>query len=197
MGLASPPIDLEARAGEILFIVGGNGSGKSTLLKALTGLYHPQSGSITMDDTLLNQENATWYRSHFSAVFSEYHLFDRLYGLADVPAERVHELLRLMQLSDKTAFENGRFTTLDLSHGQKKRLGLLVALLENRPILVLDEWAADQDPPFRRYFYEELLPQLKQQGKTIIAVTHDDKYFDRADRVVKMEYGGFVPSGKL
>lgn len=188
------PVDLEARAGEILFIVGGNGSGKSTLLKALTGLYHPQSGSITLDGTQLNQDNSAWYRSHFAAVFSEYHLFDRLYGLADVPAERVKELLAIMQISDKTAFENGRFTTLDLSHGQRKRLALLVALLEDRPILVLDEWAADQDPPFRRYFYEELLPSLKREGKTIIAVTHDDKYFAIADRVVKMEYGGFVPA---
>lgn len=186
------PIDLEVFAGEILFIVGGNGSGKSTLLKTLTGLYHAQSGAITMDDTLLTQETATWYRSHFCAVFSEYHLFDKLYGLREVPVERVNELLRLMQLADKTAFVNGRFTTLELSHGQRKRLALLVAMLEDRPILVLDEWAADQDPPFRRFFYEELLPQIKAQGKTIIAVTHDDKYFDLADRVVKMEYGEFV-----
>jgi putative ATP-binding cassette transporter len=187
------PVDLEARAGEILFIVGGNGSGKSTLLKALTGLYHPQSGSITLDDTLLAQDSAVWYRSHFAAVFSEYHLFERLYGLYDVAPERVRELLATMQISDKTAFENGRFTTLDLSHGQRKRLALLVAILEDRPILVLDEWAADQDPPFRRYFYEELLPSLKREGRTIIAVTHDDKYFGMADRVVKMEYGEFVP----
>lgn len=189
------PIDLEVTAGELLFIVGGNGSGKSTLLKALTGLYHPQSGSVTMDDTLVSAETATWYRSHFAAVFSEYHLFDRLYGLGDVPAARVSELLTLMQISHKTAYENGRFTTLDLSHGQRKRLALLVALLEDRPILVLDEWAADQDPPFRQFFYETLLPQLKREGKTIIAVTHDDKYFALADRVVKMEYGEFVPYG--
>lgn len=188
------PIDLEARAGEILFIVGGNGSGKSTLLKALTGLYHPQSGSITLDGTLLAQDSAVWYRSHFAAVFSEYHLFERLYGLYDVAPERVRELLATMQISDKTAFENGRFTTLDLSHGQRKRLALLVAILEDRPILVLDEWAADQDPPFRRYFYEELLPSLKREGRTIIAVTHDDKYFGMADRVVKMEYGEFLPA---
>jgi putative ATP-binding cassette transporter len=187
------PVDLEVNAGEMLFIVGGNGSGKSTLLKALTGLYHPQSGAVTMDETLVSPETATWYRSHFAAVFSEYHLFDRLYGLADVPAARVTELLSLMEISHKTAYENGRFTTLDLSHGQRKRLALLVALLEDRPILVLDEWAADQDPPFRQFFYETLLPQLKREGKTIIAVTHDDKYFALADRVVKMEYGSFVP----
>jgi putative ATP-binding cassette transporter len=187
------PIDLEITAGEMLFIVGGNGSGKSTLLKAMTGLYHPQSGSVTMDGKLVVPETATWFRSHFAAVFSEYHLFDRLYGLGDVPLARVNELLELMQISHKTAYENGRFTTLDLSQGQRKRLALLVALLEDRPILVLDEWAADQDPPFRKYFYETLLPQLKSQGKTIIAVTHDDKYFGLADRVVKMEYGAFVP----
>jgi len=187
------PIDLDITAGEMLFIVGGNGSGKSTLLKAMTGLYHPQSGAVTMDDTLVSSETATWYRSHFAAVFSEYHLFERLYGLGDVPIERVNELLNLMQISHKTAYENGRFTTLDLSHGQRKRLALLVALLEDRPILVLDEWAADQDPPFRQFFYETLLPQLKREGKTIIAVTHDDKYFPLADRVVKMEYGAFVP----
>lgn len=187
------PIDLEITAGEMLFIVGGNGSGKSTLLKAMTGLYHPQSGSVTMDDTLVSAETATWYRSHFAAVFSEYHLFDRLYGLGDVPAARVSELLALMEISHKTAYENGRFTTLDLSHGQRKRLALLVALLEDRPILVLDEWAADQDPPFRQFFYETLLPRLKREGKTIIAVTHDDRYFGLADRVVKMEYGAFVP----
>ncbi|MFA5910712.1 MAG: cyclic peptide export ABC transporter [Vicinamibacterales bacterium] len=187
------PIDLDVNAGEMLFIVGGNGSGKSTLLKALTGLYHPQSGTLTMDDTLVSADTATWYRSHFAAVFSEYHLFDRLYGLGDVPAERVSELLALMQISHKTAYENGRFTTLDLSHGQRKRLALLVALLEDRPILVLDEWAADQDPPFRQFFYETLLPRLKRDGKTVIAVSHDDKYFHVADRVVKMEYGEFVP----
>jgi len=188
------PVDLEAHAGEILFIVGGNGSGKSTLLKTLTGLYHPHSGAITLDDTLIGQENATWYRSHFAAVFSEYHLFERLYGLYDMEPERVRELLVTMQISDKTSFEGARFTTLDLSQGQRKRLALLVAILENRPILVLDEWAADQDPSFRRYFYEELLPQLKREGRTVIAVTHDDKYFNVADRVVKMEYGEIVPA---
>ena len=98
-----------------------------------------------------------------------------------------------MQISDKTSFVDGGFTTIDLSHGQRKRLALLVALAENRPILVLDEWAADQDPPFRQFFYEELLQQLKREGKTIIAVTHDDRYFNCADRVVKMEYGAFIP----
>jgi putative ATP-binding cassette transporter len=183
------PVDLEIRSGEILFLVGGNGSGKSTLLKVLTGLYGAQSGALTMDDTLITPKTLAWYRSHFTAIFSDYHLFDRLYGLEDVDPERVKEKLVLMKIADKTSYENGRFSTLDLSHGQRKRLALAVALLEERPILVLDEWAADQDPPFRHYFYEELLPALRKQGRTIVAVTHDDKYFGVADRVVKLDYG--------
>ena len=183
------PVDLEIDPGQILFLTGGNGSGKSTLLKVLVGLYRPQSGSTLMDNVLVSPETIVWFRSHFTAVFSDYHLFDRLYGLSSVDPGRVKELLTVMQISDKTAYENGRFTTLDLSSGQRKRLALAVALLEDRPILVLDEWAADQDPPFRKFFYQELLPGLRKQGKTIIAVTHDDKYFDVADRVVKLDYG--------
>jgi len=183
------PVNLHVDKGEIVFLVGGNGSGKSTLLKTLTGLYHAQTGSITLDDTRVVPETATWYRSHFSPIFSDYHLFDRLYGLGHVPADRVNELLKQMQIADKTTFEAGRFTTLDLSSGQRKRLALIVALLEDRPILVLDEWAADQDPHFRKHFYETMLPDLKRQGKTIIAATHDDRYFDVADRVIKLEYG--------
>lgn len=190
------PVNLHVDKGEVVFLVGGNGSGKSTLLKTLTGLYHAQSGAITLDDTKLVPETAMWYRSHFSAIFSDYHLFDRLYGLGHVPQERVNQLLTQMQIADKTTFEGGRFTTLELSSGQRKRLGLIVALLEDRPILVLDEWAADQDPHFRKYFYEELIPQLKKQGKTIIAATHDDRYFGAADRVVKLEYGEQLENSK-
>ena len=183
------PIDLTVNKGEIVFIVGGNGSGKSTFLRTLTGLYPPSTGSVMINNTLITPENVTWYRSHFSPVFSDYHLFDRLYGLKAVQPERLTELIKLMQIEDKTSFENGGFTNLELSSGQRKRLALIVALLEDRPILVLDEWAADQDPGFRQFFYENILADLKRQGKTVIAATHDDRYFGVADRVLKMEYG--------
>jgi cyclic peptide transporter len=187
------PVSLTIPAGELLFIVGGNGSGKSTFLKVLTGLYHPLTGSITLDRTPVTSADAVWYRNHFSVIFSDYHLFDRLYGLRDVDPARVDALLHLMHLENKTRFEDGRFSTIELSNGQKKRLALVVAMLEDRPILVFDEVAADQDPEFRRYFYEELLPDFKRRGKTVIAVTHDDHYFGVADRVLKMDYGQFVP----
>ena len=186
------PIDLKIAPAEILFIVGGNGSGKSTLLRLLTGLYQPNRGMVRVNGEPVTAERVVPYRGLFSAVFSDYHLFDQLYGLEHVPVDRVTQLLRETELDKKVEFVDGHFTTLDLSGGQKKRLALVVALLEERPVLVFDEWAADQDPGFRRHFYEDILPGLKRQGRTIIAATHDDRYFGVADRVLKLEYGQIV-----
>ena len=186
------PFDFHVRAGETIFIVGGNGSGKSTFLKLFTTLYYPLSGHIRLDGAPLTWERFPYYRNLFSIIFSDFHLFDRLYGLNDVAPARVAELLHMLEIQDKTGFVDGRFVNQELSSGQRKRLALLVTLLEERPIQVFDEWAADQDPVFRRYFYETILTDMKRQGKTIIAATHDDRYFHVADRVLKMEYGQFV-----
>lgn len=183
------PIDLTIEPGEILFIVGGNGAGKSTLLKVLTGLYPPTRGTLLAGDVSVRPHNVAAYRETISTIFSDFHLFSKVYGLLDVAPGAVVELLREMQMERKTSFMAGRFTRQDLSTGQKKRLAMVVAILEERPILVLDEWAADQDPEFRKFFYEAWLPLLKRRGKTVIAVSHDDRYFHCADRVVTMEYG--------
>ena len=183
------PIDLTIEPGEVLFVVGGNGAGKSTLLKVLTGLYSPTRGALRVGDVSVLPDNAAAYREMISAIFSDFHLFSRVYGLLDADPEAVQALLRQMKIEHKTSFQGGRFTKRNLSTGQKKRLAMVLALLEDRPIIVLDEWAADQDPEFRRYFYESLLPALKQKGKTVIAVSHDDRYFHCADRVVIMDYG--------
>jgi putative ATP-binding cassette transporter len=186
------PISFDLKAGEILFLVGGNGSGKSTLLKVLTSLYQPQQGTLKIDHRLVSGDAVHGYREMFSAVFSDFHLFGKLYGLRDLDPGQVNALLERMQLDTKTAYVDGRFTSLNLSTGQRKRMGLLIALLEDKPICVFDEWAAEQDPEFRSYFYEELLHQLKEEGKTIIAVSHDDRYFHHADKIIKMEYGQLV-----
>ncbi len=183
------PFNLSLKAGEVVFVVGGNGSGKSTFLKLLTGLYAPQQGTLKVDGLRLQPAHYAAYRELYSVIFTDFHLFDRLYGLSNVDEKRVAQLLQRMQLDDKTSFQGGRFTNLSLSTGQKKRLALLIACLEDRPVLALDEFAADQDPEFRRFFYETLLPELKAAGKTVIAVTHDDRYFSCADRVIKLEYG--------
>jgi putative ATP-binding cassette transporter len=185
-GFSLGPINLTARAGEILFIIGGNGSGKTTLMHVLTGLYRPLSGTFSLDDRIVKM---TDYRHYFAAVFNDVHLFERLYGLDRVDEQQVNRLLAQMDLAPRVRYVDDRFSTLKLSAGQRKRLALVVSLLEDKPIYLFDEWAADQAPDFRRYFYQELLPALKAQGKTLIVVSHDERYFAVADRVIKMEYG--------
>lgn len=183
------PIRLTVRRGEVVFIVGGNGSGKSTLLMLLTRLYEPERGHIVWDDEPVDARNARDYRHLFSAIFSDFHLFDRLYGFPQTPDDTVEALIDEYEMSGKVGFSKGRFSTLDLSTGQRKRVALAVAVLEDRPVLVFDEWAADQDPRFRRYFYETLIPAFRDAGKTVIAVTHDDRFFSTADRVLVMDAG--------
>ena len=183
------PIDLTIEPGELVFIVGGNGAGKSTFMKALTGLYPLTRGSLKVGGVEVQPDNVAAYREMITTIFSDFHLFSKLYGLLDVEPSAVRALLEQMELEHKTSFAAGHFTRRNLSTGQRKRLAMVVALLEDRPLLVLDEWAADQDPEFRKYFYEKLLQSLKQQGKTILAVSHDDRYFHCADRIVTLEYG--------
>lgn len=192
-------IDLQIRQGEILFIVGGNGSGKSTLLKLLAGLYQPNQGAISIDDTLIDEDTYPAYRELFSTIFSDFHLFDKLYGTPNVPKREVKKWLKDMELQQKTQYQDDTFTHLDLSTGQRKRLAYITAMLEDKDIYIFDEWAADQDPQFRRRFYEELIEDLCDAEKTVIVVTHDDKYFSTADRVLYMYDGKLsnMPKGNF
>lgn len=186
------PVSLDVRRGEILFLVGGNGSGKTTLLKLMSGLYMPDAGRILVNGKRFEASEYQAYREMFSTVFNDFHLFKRLYGIVMSDRDVLGQLLQTLQLDGKTHYENGAFTTIELSTGQRKRLAFAVACLEDRQIYIFDELAADQDPGFRRFFYRELLPELRRQGKTIVAATHDDHYFDAADRVVKLDYGRIV-----
>lgn len=183
------PVNVRIEQGEIVFIVGENGCGKTTLIKLLLGLYPPQTGEIRLDDHAVIAETRDDYRQLFTTVFADYYLFDELVqGDVHVPQD-AERYLRRLDISHKVTIRNGAFSTTDLSTGQRKRLALLNAWLEERPVLVFDEWAADQDPTFRRIFYTELLPDLKRLGKTIIVISHDDRYFDIADRLIRMEAG--------
>ncbi|MBJ7311024.1 cyclic peptide export ABC transporter [Rugamonas sp. CCM 8940] len=184
------PVSLRVEAGEILFIVGGNGSGKTTLAMLLLGLYMPESGCVRMNGASVTEENIEHYRQNFSAVFSDFYLFEHLLGVAPetIMAQSAHYLDKL-HMTHKVKVVDGRFSTIDLSAGQKKRLALVGAYLEDRSIYLFDEWAADQDPAFKRVFYTELLPELKARGKTVIVISHDDAYFGCADRIIKLADG--------
>ena len=194
------PIDFTLRAGELVFITGGNGSGKSTFLRVLAGLYHPDSGEILLDGVRVNKATRDEYRELFSAIFYDYHLFKRLYGIEEPDPGELSRLLAQFRLEDKTGLINGEFRTLDLSGGQRRRLALIVSLLEKRPILLLDEWTAEQDPEYRRKFYDELLPEMMRAGKTVVVITHDDRYLDELRmpaRRVHMEEGRIVEEVKM
>jgi putative ATP-binding cassette transporter len=187
------PINFDVRKGEVVFIYGGNGSGKTTLIYSILGLCFPSGGMIRLNDTSINETNYADYRTAFSVVFNDFYLFNELIGVDDFDIDKWEYYIRLFELENKVTLEGRCFSTTDLSTGQRKRLALIAALMEEKPILVIDEWAADQDPYFRKKFYTQIIPLLKQDNFTIIAITHDDKYYYCADRLYKMDYGKLHP----
>jgi len=187
------PITLSFHPGELVFLTGGNGSGKTTFAKLLIGLYSPESGEIRLNGQLISGEMTDYYRRHFSVVFSDFYLFETLLGLNSEELDaKAFQYLRQFQLDHKVKVKDGAFSTTELSQGQRKRLALLTAYLEDRPIYLFDEWAADQDPFFKEIFYHQILPDLKARGKTVIAITHDDRYYHVGDRIIKLDYGQVV-----
>ncbi|MEV6070674.1 ATP-binding cassette domain-containing protein [Nocardia sp. NPDC052001] len=195
-GFRLGPIDLTFEPGQITFIVGGNGSGKSTLAKLITGLYVPRSGTVSLNGERIDHENIEWFRQNASAIFTDFHLFDDYLGF-DRPGidDEVRHYLEELQIAHKVTVQDGKLSTIDLSQGQRKRLALLTALLEDRAIYLFDEWAADQEPKFRDVFYTEILAELKARGKTVIVITHDDRYFHLADQLVKLDFGKLTEAG--
>ena len=171
-------INLKFQPGETVFIVGGNGSGKSTLVKILTGLYTPDRGNILFNNIPVTDNNREWYRQQFSVIFYDFYLFDRLLGIEANREREIQNYLKLLEIEHKVTVKDGVLSTTNLSQGQRKRLALLTAYLEDRPIYIFDEWASDQDPVFKEVFYKQLLPELKSRSKTVIAVSHDDRYFE-------------------
>ncbi|WP_298808841.1 ATP-binding cassette domain-containing protein [uncultured Gordonia sp.] len=184
------PMNLVLQPGEVTFIVGGNGSGKSTLAKLLSGLYMPQAGTLSLNGEPIGHHNIEWFRHTTSAIFTDFHLFEDFFGyLRPGIDDEVNRLLHQLQIAHKVTVQDGKLSSIALSQGQRKRLALVTALLEDRPVYLFDEWAADQEPQFRETFYHEILDDLRRRGKTVIVITHDDRYFHLADQLVKLEFG--------
>jgi putative ATP-binding cassette transporter len=192
------PISMTFRPAELVFLIGGNGSGKTTLAKLLTGLYAPEDGEIRLDGQLITEDNREAYRQHFSAIFVDFYIFESLLGMdhPELDAEAQRHLERL-QLDHKVQVKDGHFSTTALSQGQRKRLALLAACLEDRPFYIFDEWAADQDPHFKEIFYRSLLPELKSRGKTVLVLSHDERFYNLADRIIKLDYGQLVSTQRV
>ncbi len=192
------PMSLTLRPGELVFLVGGNGSGKSTLAKIITGLYPPEAGQIRLDGALVTDQTRDDYRQLFSAVFADFYVFESLIGLEETALDgQARDYLVQLHLDHKVKVQQGTFSTTALSQGQRKRLALLTAYLENRPFILFDEWASDQDPLFKDVFYRQMLPELKARGKGLLVITHDDRYFHLADRIIKLEYGQMLYDKRL
>jgi putative ATP-binding cassette transporter len=187
-GFSLGPLNMQVRAREVLFVAGGNGSGKTTFAKLLTGLYIPDGGAVLLDGQPVSGERRADYRQLFSTVFVEGNLFDRLLGI-DCGQREIIKWIELLGIREKVDLHSGRLLTDELSRGQHKRLALLVACLDDRPVFVFDEWAAEQDPGFKDIFYRKILPELKVRGRTVVAITHDDRYFFAADRVLELANG--------
>jgi putative ATP-binding cassette transporter len=183
------PLDFELKRGEVVFLVGSNGSGKTTFMNVLAGLLDPMSGTIEVDGVALKPEDMNEYRAQFSAIFTTFHVFRQLYGLEGTSAELADETVERVRLSGITSIRSEGISRLDLSAGQRRRLALAIALLEDRNVMILDEFVADQDPEQREYFFGTLLPWLKSRGKTLVISTHDLHWLPYCDRVLTFQNG--------
>lgn len=189
-GFRLGPISVRLKAGELVFVVGGNGGGKSTFVKLLAGLYVPSTGDLRLGGQLVTDETRERYRQHFSVVFSDFIIFEKLFGIPDEQVQQHGQrYLETLEIDRKVTLKGRTLSTTALSQGQRKRLALVTAFLEDRPMYIFDEWAADQDPHYKAIFYQSLLPELRRRGKLVIIITHDDRYFHMADRVIKIEDG--------
>lgn len=194
-------INLEINSGEIVIMTGPSGSGKTTLLTLVGGLRSAQSGSLKV----LGQElcgatakQLTQARRHHGYIFQAHNLHSSLTALQNVrmglevhpeisAAEmqlRATEMLREVGLGERINYYPD-----DLSGGQKQRVAIARALVSHPQLVLADEPTAALDSKSGRDVVTLMQTLAKEQGCTILLVTHDNRILDVADRIVEMEDG--------
>ncbi len=204
-------VSLEIEKNSITGIVGHTGSGKSTLVQMFNGLLKPETGTITVDDFVIDSKqkkikNVKQLRKHVGLVFQfpEYQLFDETvekdvsfgpknFGMNNADAlNKAHEALAMMGI-DESYYKRSPF---ELSGGEKRKVALAGILAIDPDILILDEPTAGLDPKSSLEVLT-LVEKLHEQGKTIVIITHDmDLLFRYCDHVVLLKDGNVAFDGK-
>lgn len=194
-------INLEIFAGEIVIMTGPSGSGKTTLLTLLGGLRSAQSGRLTVLGQELcqaSQNDLVKARRHNGYIFQAHNLHSSLTALENVQMglevhgifskperhRRAAEMLKQVGLEERI-----HYYPADLSGGQKQRVAIARALVSRPQIVLADEPTAALDKKSGRDVVDIMHDLAKQQGCTILLVTHDNRILDIADRIIYMEDG--------
>ncbi len=191
--------------GEWVSVIGQNGSGKSTLAKLLNGLFLPEAGTITVNDTMVLSEDTVWdVRKQIGMVFQNPdNQFvgttvqdDVVFGLENIGmpreqmVERLNQALKLVRMEDYLNDEPH-----SLSGGQKQRVAIAGVLALQPSILILDEATSMLDPQGRREVVETVRQLVNQKGITVLSITHDLEEAAQSDRVIILNKGEILEEG--
>jgi putative ABC transport system ATP-binding protein len=202
-------VNLEIAAGEIVILTGPSGSGKTTLLSLMGGLRSPQSGSLRIVNTeLVNAAKSVAVEARRSCgyIFQAHNLHGSLTAQANVMMglemhgvysrserrDRAMQMLEMVGLGERTQYYPD-----NLSGGQKQRVAIARALVSHPQIVLADEPTAALDKQSGRDVVTIMQKLAKEQGCTILMVTHDNRILDIADRIVYMEDGRLADHSDL
>jgi putative ABC transport system ATP-binding protein len=194
-------IDLDIRPGELTFLVGESGSGKTTLISIMAGIMYPTEGSVSVFDTPIYDlgENGlvTFRLNNIGFIFQQYNLIPTLTAAenAGVPlvaaavgrteaVERGRQVLEQLNIGDLA-----ERLPRQMSGGQQQRVAIARALVHDPRLIVCDEPTAALDASSGRRVMDLLSEVAIQPDRAVIIVTHDNRVFDLADRIIEMEDG--------
>ncbi len=204
-------VSFEAYLGEMLYIEGPSGSGKTTLLSMISGILRPNSGSVKVEDkdiwSLTSDQLADFRLNTVGFVFQDYHLFPRLTTQENVAIplilkkldwdeamDRAMEYLEVVGLKERAYLQ-----PVKLSGGEQQRVAIARAIASRPDLLIFDEPTASLDGDTGRRIVDFVKKNILNEKRFILIVTHDNRIFEYADRIMRMEDGtimGVEKTGK-